>query len=122
MNWFNDIVWWGAILTGCASSVFVSVPENETLKVHVYIQGSSSQNCEISPDSKMHKLFVDWLSKNHSGWHATPASYVPNVLISGSKFNVNFVSKFAIINYDEGQYSHDINPSDFANFRCDSSN
>ena len=102
------------MLSGCQKSLDWSLP-NESLKME-----RGGQTCTISPSSTQFKELSDWLAGNRGGWSSSPASYVPNVMLRGSNFSVNFVNSLVVVNYRGGQFTHDISPSDYAFLACNS--
>jgi len=119
MKLFAEIAWWSLLVTGCSHTVNYTLPTTEQLKVHIYAQGRPIQECEISPTSEQYKKLSIWLNQNRADWSATPATYVPGVLISGTKFSINFIGNSTIINYEAGQYSHATTPKDYEFVRCE---
>jgi len=100
------------MLMGCQTSLDWSLP-NEPLKLD-----RGGQTCTISPSSRQFKDLSDWLAKNRSGWSSSPASYVPAVMVRGSNFSMNFVNSLVVVNYQRGQFTHEVSPSDYAFLTC----
>ena len=119
MNWLQQAIWWGAILTGCSQTIVFNVSPAETLRVSVYSKGRPVQECAIAPGSPQQQKLSAWLSKNTEAWAATPATYVPGVKVSGENFSVNFLGTGVILNYAHGQYSRSANPSEYEFLLCD---
>jgi len=71
-----------------------------------------------SPRSEKYLKLSAWLSANSKGWEATPASYVPALVVSGAGLSINFLKGGAIVNYAAGQYSHAVDPSQYEFLRC----
>lgn len=110
--------WWVAVLTGCSQNVSFSLPSEELLGVVVYENGAPIQQCEIPAGSAKQKALAHWLQQNTGDWSATPATYVPGVLVAGNDFSINFLGNSVILNYAGGQYAHKVNPNEYEYLRC----
>ena len=119
MKLLAEIVLWSSMLTGCAHTLDLTLPATDPLKVQIHRNGRPLQECEIAPSSEQYKQLATWLSQNREVWSATPASYVPGVMISGPSFSINFLGGGAIVQYEKGQFSHPAKPKDYEFVRCD---
>ena len=118
MKWISGILWVAAALTGCSQTIDFRIPENEVLKMSITNSGVPVTECVIKPGSVMHVLLSAWIEQNSENWKATPASYVPGIMVSGNEFAMNILGEGVIINYDGGQYSHSIKPNALERMQC----
>jgi len=116
----NRFVW---TILGCtallsACDVALTLPETEPLSLQVHKKGSPVAECKLLPGTPNFQKLASWLSNNKTGWSPTPATYIPGVYITGSKFSINFLGTFVIVNYADGQYSHSVSPSEYEFLQC----
>ena len=48
-----------------------------------------------------------WLALNRHGWKASPASFVPGIVVSSERFSLNFLPNGVVVNYEAGQFTRD---------------
>lgn len=112
MNLLAQITWWFSAITGWDHTLIFSLP------AEALIVRDGQTECAVASGSEQHAKLSAWLSANGKGWEATPASYVPALVVSGTGFSINFLKGGAILNYNEGQYSHSADPSQYEFLHC----
>ena len=92
-------------LFGCKQDIDFVFPDFEELNLEIYGTGAPVKEQKIVPGTEKHNKLKEWVVNNKSGWASSMATYVPNVLVSGSGFSLNFRSKKVILNYKGGQFT-----------------
>ena len=103
---------------GCTHSMSVALLPGESLDLYVYSEGRVVDRCMVPPGDDRYKRLDAWLKAHTDGWSVAIADYVPNILVHGSRFRLNFMSGAAILGRDYEQYSHRVYPSEYAYLRC----
>ena len=80
--------------------------------------GVTPKDCTISQDSEQYRTLSTWLSEHQDGWQSSLVTYVPNVVVIGQGFNLNFLGSAAVLNYAGKQFTHQVSPSDYAFLVC----
>ena len=106
-----------ALCGGCARSIQFTLPDTP-LDLSLAVNGAAVKRCTIRQDSRQHKALSTWLGEHKNGWQGSVATYVPNVVVAGKDFNLNFLPSIAVLNYDDHQFTHQVSPSDFAFLVC----
>jgi hypothetical protein len=75
----------------------------------------------IEPASPLYIWCQNWLKSNTGGWVPTPASYVPNYVLSGKWFNLNIFESRVVFNFVDKngkahQYTKDFSSGDCQQF------
>ncbi len=100
-------------LSSCKIDFKSLIDLSETYLVSINENGKYSKEYTMSLGNEKHSQFIVWFKENQSDWDPTPVSYVPNVVVQGKKFSLNFMNKVVILNYEKGQFIKDINLNDY---------
>jgi hypothetical protein len=95
-------VWSIAVLfTGCSTvSQGIDVARlPPPYKVIIYDNGNPVAERELPAGSEGADQIAHWLESNRLGWTSTPATYVPQRLVRGDSFSLNFGEKHCVLNY-----------------------
>jgi hypothetical protein len=104
---------------GCTRSISVTLPPRESLHLTVYSEGRVVETCKVPPGDDRYKRLDAWLKVHSDGWSVAIADYVPTILVSGNRFRLNFMqSGAAILGFDNHQYSHPVQASEYAYLTC----
>jgi hypothetical protein len=112
-----------SLTVACDRTVTLQIPvdENLELEIHRYDStGSLGERCEIEAGSSEIARVADWLDGHRSGWEPSVVTYAPRVVIRGSDFTLNFIDDLTILNNDEGQFIHAVDPRIYADLKCQS--
>jgi len=101
------------LLAGCKVDATTALESQGELTLQIYGTGKPLVKKKIAPDSEMYKELHRWVSENTTGWSHTPASYVPSYLVQGKTLSLNFQGTRVILNFEDGQYVKDVDPSEY---------
>ena len=107
----------GIVLAGCESSIDLELPIDGVLQLTI-ISGTTMSNCSIAANSDGIKTIATWLDALQDGWEPSPASYVLDIELKGDGFSIQFSNGFAVVNYEEGQFTHSVPAGVFTELHC----
>lgn len=113
MNKVTLITFLLLLLVGCKQEADIVFPDFEVLDLYVYKNGVPVAEEKLAPGTPKHNKLKEWVNSNRTGWEMSMATYVPNVLVSGSDFSINFRSSDVVLNYKKGQYTKPIAQSNY---------
>lgn len=105
-------------MSGCSESIELELPENTSLELDIHSNGRRGESCTIAPDSFQFNRLALLIAAHREGWVPTPATYVPNVLVTGPDFSINFLRESVVISYAAGQFERPIAASDYDFLSC----
>lgn len=105
-------------LAGCAKPLGLVIPQDKPLTLEIHSQGAPVQKCTIAPASPQFKQLGSLLAATSDDWAPTPVTFVPSVLVTGDGFSINFLKDFAVVNYADGQFKHQVPISAYAFLGC----
>lgn len=109
------------LAAACERTVTVEIPLDENLQLeiqHLETGTINARHCELEAGSDEVAQISSWLDENRDGWEPSVVTFAPGVMIRGSDFTLNFLGDGAILNYDEGQFTHPTDSYFYANLRC----
>jgi hypothetical protein len=109
--------WLSGVASGGKMSITWSLP-SETVVLSNSVAGRPDATCTIAASSDAHRRLAKWIFQNQAGWDATPVTYAPGVLVSGSNFSINFFGTSVILNIPEGQFAKTIAVSEYSYIHC----
>lgn len=118
MKVFYLILFWVAVLTGCEQEIEFAIPTDEILELYIYLEGDFKEECKFTSNHRIISQLNKWLNSNIENWSASPVSFAPNIIIYGETFSINFWDEFIVLNYEQGQFTKDININEFEYINC----
>ena len=107
------IIFLALCLISCRQNIGHHLDELESFSVEVYDGSGSTRKFEISAGSENYESLRKWLSENEQGWTKSPASYVPGVVVSYDKTQLNFINNVVVLNNENGQYTKPADREDY---------
>jgi hypothetical protein len=109
------------LIVGCSEKIYFKFPTNEDIKIrhYSYDKNITVEECSIKPQSEQFKKIENLLQSNTDNWSTEFAEILPNIVVSNSKFSVNFSGPRMIVYKNKSQYSHEIKTSDYVFLNCD---
>jgi hypothetical protein len=107
------------VLAACKIDSKQLLDSQETLTIETHeLNGISKGNKEIRKGEETYSRLKKWLEENEKGWEPSLVTFVPSIVVRGKKFNLNFHSRRAILNFQSQdgqwhQYVKGITEADF---------
>ena len=105
------------VLYGCNRDLTYLLQKDDVWTLSVFEGGRETSRKEIGRDSPLRAVILDWAKRNASGWTVAPQTFVPDVLVSGQSFQLNFRPDFAVIGSNGWQCSKGLPADEYARLR-----
>lgn len=99
-------------LTACQGEIENLLDSPQTVEVAIYENDRALNKYLLTAKDPEYQAIKQWIKRNKTGWHSSPASYLPSITITGNDFSLNFTKDLAVINYGGKQYIKRITKND----------
>ena len=106
-------------LSASSEALELELPKTP-LELDINSGGRRVESCTIAPDSSRFNRLALLIAAHRDEWEPTPATYVPNVVVTGPDFSINFLREFVVISYAAGQFERPIAASEYDFLSCSS--
>lgn len=104
-------------VSACTKDLPPLVNSQSNLTAVIYVDGRPIAEGVIAKASPAYEAVTSWVKANPSNWTTSFVTYVPDILVLGDNFQINFRQDSVIFGYQNSQVKKHISQSDYANLR-----